>query len=265
MKFTRNALLIAAAVGRLQSASAFAPAPMAVTTAERTMSSVTELEMANGTKRRAAARVAKKVAGAVGGIALATAGLPPAAQAAETAVQSVQGARNVVTLGAGAFAAGIVSNKLFVHEQKKASTKSKVGKDITKDEVRALFYLWNNALATGDSRIVASRYAKNPVLLPTVSDVPRTDFAGLKDYFDGFLLKQPQGKILSGDIRIGDGWCQDAGIYEVRSYTAPFTVIVCLIYKFLRLYMFCVGKYFAYKFFAMYYPWWKRAACYTTL
>eukprot|EP00537_Pseudo-nitzschia_pungens_P007198 CAMPEP_0172366020 /NCGR_PEP_ID=MMETSP1060-20121228/13426_1 /TAXON_ID=37318 /ORGANISM="Pseudo-nitzschia pungens, Strain cf. cingulata" /LENGTH=470 /DNA_ID=CAMNT_0013089697 /DNA_START=70 /DNA_END=1482 /DNA_ORIENTATION=- len=90
------------------------------------------------------------------------------------------------------------------------------GEDITKDEVRALFSLWNNALATGDSRLVASRYAtkSGAVLLPTVSDTPRTDFDSIKDYFDAFLLKEPQGEILSGDIRIGDGWAQDAGIYE---------------------------------------------------
>lgn len=95
---------------------------------------------------------------------------------------------------------------------------------ITEKEVRALFEVWNSALATGDSRIVASRYTKvqtflddfraehvfyrsthcilltsftawkNPVLLPTVSDEPRTDFNSVKDYFDSFLLKKPQGK-----------------------------------------------------------------------
>jgi len=32
--------------------------------------------------------------------------------------------------------------------------------DITEEEVRALFDLWNSALATGDSRIVARRYTK---------------------------------------------------------------------------------------------------------
>jgi hypothetical protein len=85
--------------------------------------------------------------------------------------------------------------------------------DITPKQVRALFSLWNNALATGDSRLVASRYAtkSGAVLLPTVSDTPRTDFASIKDYFDGFLKKQPQGEILDGNIRIGDGWAQDAG------------------------------------------------------
>jgi len=85
---------------------------------------------------------------------------------------------------------------------------------ITSKEVRALFELWNSALATGDSRIVANRYVKNPVLLPTVSDQPRTDYASVKDYFDSFLLKKPQGKILDGNIHIGDGWASDSGIYE---------------------------------------------------
>ena len=97
--------------------------------------------------------------------------------------------------------------------RKSKIAKSTAGADITKDEVRALFSLWNNALATGDSRLVASRYAtkSGAVLLPTVSDVPRTDFASIKDYFDAFLLKEPQGEILSGDIRIGENWAQDAG------------------------------------------------------
>jgi uncharacterized protein (TIGR02246 family) len=74
--------------------------------------------------------------------------------------------------------------------------------------------LWNDALATGDSRIVASRYAKGATLLPTVSDIPRTDFDSIKDYFDSFLLKKPQGEIVEGFIRIGDGWAQDNGVYE---------------------------------------------------
>mmetsp|Transcript_25029 Transcript_25029/g.28957 ORF Transcript_25029/g.28957 Transcript_25029/m.28957 type:complete len:611 (+) Transcript_25029:51-1883(+) len=87
---------------------------------------------------------------------------------------------------------------------------------ITEDEVRALFYLWNDALATGDSRIVANRYTKNPSLLPTVSDIPRTDFDSVKDYFDAFLKKEPQGKIVDGCIKIGDNgdWASDTGIYE---------------------------------------------------
>ncbi len=86
--------------------------------------------------------------------------------------------------------------------------------DITVDEVKALFGKWNDALATGDSSVVASRYTQSPVLLATVSDTPRTDFDSVKDYFDSFLLKEPQGKIVQGFINIGEGWASDTGIYE---------------------------------------------------
>jgi len=89
-----------------------------------------------------------------------------------------------------------------------------IAKPITENEVRALFELWNSALDTLDSDAVAKRYAKAGVLLPTVSDVPRTDYDGIKDYFDAFLLKKPQGVILESNVLIGTNWCQDAGIYE---------------------------------------------------
>ena len=85
---------------------------------------------------------------------------------------------------------------------------------ITTDECKNLFYLWNDALATLDSTVVAKRYAKEGVLLPTVSDTPRTDFASIKDYFDSFCLKKPQGTILESYPTVGDGWCKDVGIYE---------------------------------------------------
>lgn len=82
---------------------------------------------------------------------------------------------------------------------------------ITKAEVRGLFDLWNDALATGDPATVAKRYGKDGVLLPTLSDVPRTDVEGIKDYFVGFLKKRPVGKILEGEIYVGNNWAQDAG------------------------------------------------------
>ena len=82
---------------------------------------------------------------------------------------------------------------------------------ITKAEVRGLFDLWNDALKTGDPATVAKRYGKDGVLLPTLSDVPRTDFEGIKDYFVGFLSKKPVGKILEGEIFVGNNWAQDAG------------------------------------------------------
>merc|ERR1711906_45424 len=74
--------------------------------------------------------------------------------------------------------------------------------------------LWNNALATEDPKEVAKRYSKAGVLLPTVSDTPRTDFASIEDYFVNFLKLKPQGEILESHVTIAKNTCQDAGIYE---------------------------------------------------
>ena len=95
-----------------------------------------------------------------------------------------------------------------------AATTTATCQTITEAQVRALFSTWNSALATLNSTTVAQRYAAKAVLLPTVSDLPRNSSALIINYFDSFLLKKPQGVILSGDIFIGCNWAQDAGIYE---------------------------------------------------
>jgi len=89
-----------------------------------------------------------------------------------------------------------------------------MGQPITEAEVKGLFSLWNDALATLDPDAVTSRYAKNALLLPTVSDTPRDTDALINDYFVGFLKKNPRGSILESHVQIGTNWCQDAGIYE---------------------------------------------------
>merc|ERR1712051_82269 len=61
---------------------------------------------------------------------------------------------------------------------------------------------------------VAARYAEAPCLLPTVSDVPRTDYDSIKAYFVDFLKKKPQGVILESYVTSGPDWCMDDGIYE---------------------------------------------------
>jgi hypothetical protein len=75
---------------------------------------------------------------------------------------------------------------------------------ISEKEVQGLFGLWNDALATLDSDKVASRYASGALLLPTVSDTPRNDYASIKDYFDHFLKSKPQGEIVESFVQIGD-------------------------------------------------------------
>ncbi|OEU13809.1 hypothetical protein FRACYDRAFT_269935 [Fragilariopsis cylindrus CCMP1102] len=87
---------------------------------------------------------------------------------------------------------------------------------ITEIEVQGLFSLWNDALATLDPDQVAARYSEKtaPCLLPTVSDVPRTDYNSIKSYFTDFCLKKPQGTILESYVTVGHNWAMDDGIYE---------------------------------------------------
>eukprot|EP00566_Odontella_aurita_P010458 CAMPEP_0113574004 /NCGR_PEP_ID=MMETSP0015_2-20120614/26917_1 /TAXON_ID=2838 /ORGANISM="Odontella" /LENGTH=406 /DNA_ID=CAMNT_0000477115 /DNA_START=65 /DNA_END=1281 /DNA_ORIENTATION=+ /assembly_acc=CAM_ASM_000160 len=87
------------------SASAFAPqnAPVAFRTGD------VSLDAEAGAKRKAALKTLKKAAGAVGAVALATAGVPPAFAAAKDAVEvveTVDNTKKMIGLGAGVVAAG---------------------------------------------------------------------------------------------------------------------------------------------------------------
>ena len=87
---------------------------------------------------------------------------------------------------------------------------------ITEKEVRGLFDLWNDALATKDPTKVADRYSKAGVLLPTVSDVPRTDYPGIVDYFTNFLKSEPNGEVrILGAMLNALGHQSDSRIYDL--------------------------------------------------
>ncbi|MEO6698087.1 MAG: SgcJ/EcaC family oxidoreductase [Paraperlucidibaca sp.] len=81
-------------------------------------------------------------------------------------------------------------------------------------EIAQLFDRWNKALASGNPDNVAHMYAKNAVLLPTVSNWARTDYASIRDYFVKFLSYKPQGFINKREIRLlDDNNAMDTGIY----------------------------------------------------
>jgi uncharacterized protein (TIGR02246 family) len=92
----------------------------------------------------------------------------------------------------------------------------------TKEDIRNLFNLWNDAVLTGNSQIVAQLYAKDATLLPTLSNKARNTPESIRDYFDKFLLKKPAGKILDdgeepslSSIQILSSTCaQDNGTYQ---------------------------------------------------
>jgi len=88
-------------------------------------------------------------------------------------------------------------------------------KRATKAQISGFFDTWNAALKTGDPEKVADLYAKNAVLLPTVSNKIRTDHAGIVDYFEHFLLNKPVGKKITTIVNVlDDNSALDTGIYE---------------------------------------------------
>ena len=87
---------------------------------------------------------------------------------------------------------------------------------VTQQEIAALFDRWNASLAMHDADKVTANYAPDAVLLPTVSNRPRTSTSDIKDYFMHFLERNPQGTIDSRTIRIGCNMASDVGTYTFK-------------------------------------------------
>lgn len=79
-------------------------------------------------------------------------------------------------------------------------------------EILALFAQWDRSLATGDAAKVDANYARDAILIPTLSNQIRHTPAERIAYFrDEFLPKKPSGKIdkhylkCIGDVGINSG------------------------------------------------------------
>lgn len=84
---------------------------------------------------------------------------------------------------------------------------------IDEAQVDALFERWNASLATGDPDAVVANYAENGVLQPTLSAEMRTTPEEMRDYFVGFVARQPQGTITEREIFLGCNVAVDTGNY----------------------------------------------------
>lgn len=114
----------------------------------------------------------------------------------------------VAGIGAGSAAHSPPGKPAAVHQ-----VTAKHSKPTTKT-IANMFKQWNAALATGNPQKVADRYARNAVLLPTVSNKVRTDRAGIVDYFTHFLTSKPQGVIRESHIDVLDQTTAiDTGVY----------------------------------------------------
>ena len=85
---------------------------------------------------------------------------------------------------------------------------------ISKEEVAANFEGWKAALATKDPRTLASLFAPNAILEPTLSNQVRHTPAGVEAYFVNFLKLSPKPTINERHIEILDeNTAIDAGIW----------------------------------------------------
>lgn len=78
-----------------------------------------------------------------------------------------------------------------------------------------LFADFNAAWATRDPDTVTKLFAKDAVLLATVSNVPRTDHGAIRDYFTSFLKGAPVGTINSSNVREGCNMLVRMGTWTV--------------------------------------------------
>jgi uncharacterized protein (TIGR02246 family) len=107
-----------------------------------------------------------------------------------------------------------IASVIAVPTHAKPSQSVKCAK-VTQAEVESLFGAFNNAWATKNPDIVTQLFTKDAVLLATVSNTPRTDHAGIRDYFVGFLKPSPVGTINSSTVKIGCNTAARVGTWTV--------------------------------------------------
>ena len=107
-----------------------------------------------------------------------------------------------------------------------------------KDEIVGLFTKWDAALQTGNPEKVADLYAKDGVLLPTVSNKVRTDHAAILDYFQHFLELKPKGVLneihvtcLGDDTAINQGISPSMLLREGNRLRCRLVTLTCITRK----------------------------------
>ncbi len=96
-----------------------------------------------------------------------------------------------------------------------AQAKTESCPDVTSAQIEGLFTEFNNAWATKDPAKVTALFTKEPVLLATVSNKPRTAPAEVNDYFIKFLQNSPVGKIDTSSVEIDCKTASRVGTWTV--------------------------------------------------
>ena len=87
---------------------------------------------------------------------------------------------------------------------------------VTEAAVAAQFDKFNAAWATKNPDTVTALFGKDAVLLATVSNKPRTDAAGIRDYFVSFLKNAPVGTINTSTFDLGCNMATRVGTWTVK-------------------------------------------------
>ena len=119
------------------------------------------------------------------------------------------------------FGACVVASIMAVPAQAKPSTTQKCTA-VQPSEIESLFTDFNNAWASKNPDMVTQLFTKDAVLLATVSNTPRTDHAGIRDYFVGFLKPSPVGTINGSTVKLGCNSAAGVGTWTV-TVTDPST------------------------------------------
>lgn len=98
----------------------------------------------------------------------------------------------------------------------------------TAADIEGQFARFNAAWATKDPAKVTPLFAKDAVLLATVSNTPRTSPEAINDYFVGFLKNSPVGTIQTSTIAIDCKTATRLGTWDV-ALTNPETKAVTVV------------------------------------
>ena len=86
---------------------------------------------------------------------------------------------------------------------------------LTPAQLDQQFAEFNASWATKSPDAVAALFDDDAVLLATIASVPRTDPAGIRDYFVKFLKGSPVGRIDTSTIKSGCNWALRMGTWTV--------------------------------------------------
>jgi uncharacterized protein (TIGR02246 family) len=86
---------------------------------------------------------------------------------------------------------------------------------VSKGTIEAQFTRFNDSWQTHDPGKVTALFSPDAVLLPTVSNKPRTTHAEIRDYFDHFLVSRPIAKLDTSAIRIDCNSASRVGTWTI--------------------------------------------------